>query len=128
MAKQGKRRRKSAAKPRRDADVEVWIVLHLGEALEELGGVRSSDAAEYQAIRTVADKLKNLGPRLVRPHSGNVQGYPDLRELRPRAGNSPWRVIYRRFGNLMIIGGVAHKSSFEADAQRAARRLDRIRV
>ena len=43
-------------------------------------------------------KLEAAGSRLGHPHSSAVQGEHGhgLRELRPRAGRSRWRPIYRR--------------------------------
>jgi hypothetical protein len=40
------------------------------------------------------EKLVALGARLQFPHQSDVRGAPRLRELRPRAGRSPWRGIY----------------------------------
>jgi hypothetical protein len=42
------------------------------------------------------DKLRELGPHLPFPHASAVRGNEGagLRELRPRAGRSPWRAIY----------------------------------
>lgn len=42
-------------------------------------------------------KLEQYGDRLPFPHSSKVVGR-DLRELRPRAGRSPWGAFYRRIG------------------------------
>lgn len=44
-----------------------------------------------------AEKLEAAGPRLGHPHSSAVRGEEGmgLRELRPRAGRSRWRPIYR---------------------------------
>ncbi len=49
-------------------------------------------------MRHAAEKLEAAGPRLGHPHSSAVRGEQGkgLRELRPRAGRSRWRPIYRR--------------------------------
>ncbi len=49
-------------------------------------------------MRHAVEKLEAAGPRLGHPHSSAVRGEPGkgLRELRPRAGRSRWRPIYRR--------------------------------
>lgn len=53
---------------------------------------------EQVAMRHAAEKLEAAGPRLGHPHSSAVRGERGrgLRELRPRAGRSRWRPIYRR--------------------------------
>jgi hypothetical protein len=53
---------------------------------------------EKVAMFNAVDKLKAAGPRLGHPHSSAVQGQTakGLRELRPRAGRSRWRPIYRQ--------------------------------
>ena len=45
-----------------------------------------------------AQKLEAAGPRLGHPHSSAIRGElgQGFRELRPRAGRSRWRPIYRR--------------------------------
>jgi hypothetical protein len=45
-----------------------------------------------------AQKREATGPRLGHPHSSAVRGElgQGFRELRPRAGRSRWRPIYRR--------------------------------
>jgi|SRR5580698_5713247 hypothetical protein len=57
-----------------------------------------SDAAERAAIQHAREKLEAIGPRLGAPHSRAIRGEDGsgLRELRPRAGRSRWRPIYRR--------------------------------
>jgi len=56
------------------------------------------DAAERTAIQHAREKLEALGPRLSAPHASAIRGEEGsgLRELRPRAGRSRWRPIYRR--------------------------------
>src|SRR2546426_9195889 len=51
---------------------------------------------ERLAIATAVEKLETFGPNLPSPHQSKVMGAIDLRELRPRAGRSPWRPLYRR--------------------------------
>ncbi|MDP9383889.1 MAG: type II toxin-antitoxin system RelE/ParE family toxin [Actinomycetota bacterium] len=73
----------------------------------------------------VVDKLAALGLRLGYPHSSSVEGETGegLRELRPRAGNSAFRPIYRRFGGYWVILAIAHKATYDravADAQARA--------
>lgn len=63
-------------------------------------------AAERAATANAVAKLESLGDRLPYPHSSNVRG-TQLRELRPRAGRSQWRLLYRRVGEAMVILAVA---------------------
>lgn len=47
-------------------------------------------------------KLRTFGDKLPYPHSSQVKG-SQLRELRPRAGRSPWRAIYRLVGVRIVV-------------------------
>jgi hypothetical protein len=54
-----------------------------------------------------------------------------LRELRPRAGRSPWRCIYQRVGDVFVIGAIApeaqkNKAGFEHAVSAAKLRLAEI--
>jgi hypothetical protein len=48
-------------------------------------------------------ELAALGPSLGYPHSSAIQGADRLRELRPRAGRSAWRVFYRQTGDVLFV-------------------------
>lgn len=61
-------------------------------------------AAERAAMQNAFEKLEVYGDQLPFPHSSRVKGAARLRELRPRAGRSPWRAFYRRVGNMLVIG------------------------
>ncbi len=63
-------------------------------------------AKERVALSNAIEKLKAMGPNLPAPHQSNVEGAESLRELRPRAGRSPWRGFYRRIGNVFVIAAV----------------------
>ena len=66
------------------------------DAQEEL---RRLPSAERRAVMTAVAKLEAFGDQLGAPHSSQVKGsQAGIRELRPRAGRSPWRVLYRRLG------------------------------
>jgi hypothetical protein len=52
------------------------------------------------------EKLTVFGPALPFPHSSAIQGAERLRELRPRAGRSPWRGFYRRLGDVLVISAI----------------------
>lgn len=60
-------------------------------------------ANERNALLHAVDKLEAFGPQLGFPHTSAVQGFPGLRELRPRAGRSPWRALYRRVDDAFVI-------------------------
>jgi hypothetical protein len=59
---------------------------------------------EKEAMRNAIGKLEQAGETLAYPHSSHVRGAARLRELRPRAGRSPWRGFYRRIGAELVIG------------------------
>jgi hypothetical protein len=90
-------------------------------------------AQERKAIDNALEKLAALGPMLPFPHSSKVMGDPggSLRELRPRAGRSPWRCIYERIGDVFVIGAVGpeaqkDKSGFDGAVDAAKARLGEI--
>jgi hypothetical protein len=60
--------------------------------------------AEREAMRNAIGKLEQAGETLAYPHSSHVRGVVSLRELRPRAGRSPWRGFYRRIGDEIVVG------------------------
>lgn len=62
------------------------------------------------------DKLVVFGPALPFPHCGGIQGAGHLRELRPRAGRSPWRAFYRRVGDAFVVAAIGPEA--EADKRR----------
>jgi hypothetical protein len=62
-------------------------------------------------------KLEAAVPRLAHPHSSAVQGEQGqgLRELRPRAGRSRWRPIYRRVNpTTFVILAVAREAQIDS--------------
>ena len=61
---------------------------------------------EYAAMARAFEKLRELGDQLGFPHTSNVEGAASLRELRPRQGRSPWRALYRRIGDRVVVGAV----------------------
>lgn len=86
---------------------------------------------EKVAMQSAVAKLKTLGDRLPFPHSSKVRGGARLRELRPRAGRSPWRAFYRRIENTMVIGAIgpeaeSNRHGFARSVGNAEQRLDEI--
>lgn len=67
-------------------------------------------------------KLAALGPDLRYPHQSEVRGEGGLRELRPRAGRSPWRASYGRLGKAFVIAAVGPEADVgKRGFQRAVR-------
>jgi hypothetical protein len=66
------------------------------------------------------------------PHTSAVQGALGLRELRPRAGRSPWRALYRQVGDHFVVAAVAPEAQqnprgFRRACRAAERRLSKLR-
>lgn len=74
------------------------------DALAELAGL---DKRERVALAHSREKLVSLGERLPFPHQSAVAGSNQLRELRPRAGRSPWRAIYAKVRAGFVIVAIA---------------------
>ncbi|HUY48887.1 MAG TPA: type II toxin-antitoxin system RelE/ParE family toxin [Streptosporangiaceae bacterium] len=81
----------------------MWTVVYLPEAEQELGKLPDGEQA---ALRNAERKLEAIGPALPFPHSSAVRTAPGLRELRPRAGRSPWRAFYGQVGETFVIAAV----------------------
>jgi hypothetical protein len=93
-----------------------------------------SDVAERNAIQHAREKLEALGPRLGAPHTSAIRGEDGsgLRELRPRAGRSRWRAIYRRIspGTFVILAiapeALIDNRAFDQKVRNAQRRLEEL--
>lgn len=106
----------------------MWNVLNHPDAEGEYAKL---DARESVAVDNAIAKLKALGPKLPFPHSSAVKGYDKLRELRPRGGRSVTRPLYRRIGDVFVVGGYGPEAESDpkgfARACRAAeQRLNQI--
>ena len=99
------------------------------DAQEEL---RRLPSAERRAVMTAVAKLEAFGDQLGAPHSSQVKGsHAGIRELRPCAGRSPWRVLYRRLGVTMVMLAVGSEAEhdrrgFERAVRLAEERLKEI--
>lgn len=107
-----------------------WETLLVDEAVSE---VDSLEGTEREAMENAVKKLQALGPRLGYPHSSAVRGAESLRELRPRAGRSPWRAFYRRIGEAFVIGAIGPEAAvdrrgFDRAVTLAGARLDEVEV
>jgi hypothetical protein len=54
-----------------------------------------------------------------------------LRELRPRAGRSAWRALYRQVGDMFVVAAVAPEAQsdprgFGRSVRRAMQRLEKL--
>jgi hypothetical protein len=95
-----------------------------------------SDAAERAAIQHAREKLEAVGPQLGAPHTSAIKGEDGagLRELRPRAGRSRWRPIYRRVQpGIFVILAVApeaqiDKRGFDEMVSNAQRRFEELEL
>lgn len=84
---------------------------------------------ERSAILAAVGKLAVEGAALGFPSSSAVRGADRLRELRPRAGRSRWRVFYRQIGQMMWVGAIGPESQvdrlgFARAVRSAERRLE----
>ncbi|MEX2100062.1 MAG: type II toxin-antitoxin system RelE/ParE family toxin [Acidimicrobiia bacterium] len=105
----------------------MWAVVYHPEAEDELGSIPV--VRERTAITHVVEKLAALGPRLPFPHQSHVEG--PIRELRPRAGRSPWRAFYGQIGDTFVIASIGseaavNRRAFARAVEAAVARLNDI--
>jgi hypothetical protein len=81
----------------------AWAVVVHPLASAELAKIPPREQA---AVRNAMTKLQEIGPALPFPHSSAVANADRLRELRPRAGNCPWRAFYRQLGDAFVVASV----------------------
>jgi hypothetical protein len=103
------------------------VVLHPEAEIERA----KLPARERLALDNAVLKLQAVGPNLGSPHSSDVRAANGLRELRPRAGRSPYRGFYRRIGDVFVLAAVGPEAEvdrrgFERAAKAAEQRLDAI--
>jgi hypothetical protein len=70
-------------------------------------------------------KLSAFGPLLGYPHTSAVRG---AGKLRPRAGRSAWRALYRQVGEVFVVAAVGPEAQsdppgFDRAVRRALNRL-----
>jgi phage-related protein len=87
------------------------VLLHSG-AEDELVVLRRLSVQEHAAMLTALARLKSIGLDLRFPHTSQVKG-TKLRELRPRAGRSPWRAFYRRVGDVLVVGAIGPEAEHD---------------
>lgn len=65
------------------------------------------------------------------PHTSAVRGAQGLRELRPRAGRSAWRALYRQIGQVFVVAAIGPEAQcgprgFDRAVRRALERLSKV--
>ncbi len=80
---------------------------------------------DVRAVVNVVEKLTELGPRLGPPHAAQLKGASaaGLFELRPRRGNSDWRLICCRAGHGFVVLAVTRHAGFAKAVLAASQRL-----
>lgn len=63
--------------------------------------IDSLPVGDRAAIDAYIDRLAEFGPVLGFPSTSQVDG--ELRELRPDVGNTHYRLLYRRTGNVFVL-------------------------
>lgn len=106
----------------------MWAVVYLPEALRERSALPKTERA---ALINADAKLGAFGPLLDYPHTSAVRGAAGLRELRPRAGRSAWRVLYRQVGEVFVVAAVGPEAQsdprgFDRTVRHALGRLAEI--
>ena len=82
---------------------------------------------ERLALLHAVEKLEALGEQLPFPHCSAVK-QSRLWELRPRGGTSPWRALYSRTGDCMVIWAVGPDAKKDAVGFRRAVLLAEQRI
>lgn len=103
----------------------MWVVVYLHEAELERAALPK---AERAALINADAKLGAYGPQLGYPHTSAVRDADRLRELRPRAGRSAWRALYRQVGEVFVVAAVVREAQsdrrgFDRAVRRALQRL-----
>ncbi len=97
--------------PRDDA----CLIELVDECEHELEALRKSAPREWVAIHHAISVLETRAGHVEHPWSSAIRG-PDgtgLRELRPRAGRSRWRVLYRRHANTILLLALAPEAGVD---------------
>jgi hypothetical protein len=89
---------------------ELPVVRHHHAAVPELARLPT---AERNAMDRALDKLEAFGERLPFPHQSAIRRASPIRELRPRAGRSPWRGLYARVGDVFVLLAVGPEADVD---------------
>jgi hypothetical protein len=132
MAKKGRQKQKHTAAPESAAPGGAklgpsgWSVAYHDGAVQEYASFK--DAKDRKKVLTVVALLRELGPKLIKPHSDQVHGTNKLRELRPGGGKALIRPLYAQVDQThFVIFAVApeaqvNESGFDAAVKRAVKR------
>lgn len=103
----------------------MWIVAYLPQAETERAALPKVERA---ALINADAKLGAYGPELGFPHTSAVRGAEGLRELRPRAGRSAFRALYRQVGEVFVVAAIGPEaqSNPRGFARTVRRALDRL--
>jgi hypothetical protein len=106
----------------------MWVVAYLPEAEDERAALPKGERA---ALINADAKLGAYGPRLGFPHTSAVRSAVGLRELRPRAGRSAYRALYRQAGDVFVVAAVGPEAEsdprgFGRMVRRALERLAKV--
>jgi hypothetical protein len=103
----------------------TWLVEYHQLAVEEYAALK--DNKQKKGALTVADFLRQLGPKIKEPHSKPVKGTTGLYELRPSGGKALVRLLYLRRGDVFKIVAIAPEAlvdppGFDSAVERARKR------
>ena len=81
------------------------------EFATEMAALGRREPREFRAVFNARRMLYERGCALGYPHTSAVRGGKmGLRELRPRAGRSRYRVLYRRYGDSLVLLALAREA------------------
>ena len=81
------------------------------EFATEMAALGRREPREFRAVFNARRMLYERGSALGYPHTSAVRGSKmSLRELRPRAGRSRYRVLYRRYGDSLVLLALAREA------------------
>lgn len=96
-----------------------WIVTYHDAAVVEYAALR--DSRQRKGVLTIATFLRELGPKLVEPHSKALAGTRKLRELRPGGGRVPVRPLYAQVSaRQFVVFAIAPESQVDPRGFRSA--------
>lgn len=98
-----------------------WIVVFNAQAAVEYAEQVKSKS-ERKAIAAAIKKLEEMGEQLAPPHIKRLQRASGLCELRPRRGDSDWRLVYRRVGPGYVVFALGRHDEFSSLVARASAR------
>lgn len=89
----------------------TWLVEYHQLAVVEYAVLK--DRKQRKGVLTVAEFLRQLGPKITEPHSKPVKGTSGLYELRPSGGKALVRPLYIRVNNTFKILAIAPEAQVD---------------